>query len=368
MSVACALSASSPQAEEVAVADSIRKYRFLAKTARQKKEYDDAVRYYRSYLNYKSDDHKAFFFLGDILYHQNQYDQARMAFLQVVGLDSLHYNSNLRLYQLYAHSGHADSAAYHLERVVGLKPDNSDLRRKLGDLYRRDNQTAAAIGHYTHLVGTGYQERELSDLLAVLYEDRGDIALALQWRQHLQQQGTGEGAPQVKSLEDIVKLQIKTGDTKGAYENLTKLAALDSANSYSYYSQIAQLAEKNGDEAMWIEGLENMARVQSQDLETVSQLAAWHLKNTDDATARKWVNQGLEIDPANARLLIMQGGLLVNAGDEDGAIAAFEKAKADPAWEDIAQQRIWQLRPPETVEEKLKREFFGDSEESTGGD
>jgi hypothetical protein len=30
----------------------------------------------------------------------------------------------------------------------------------------------------------------------------------------------------------------------------------------------------------------------------------------------------------------------------------------------VAQQRIWQIRPPETEEEKLKREFFGGDEDA----
>ncbi len=36
-------------------------------------------------------------------------------------------------------------------------------------------------------------------------------------------------------------------------------------------------------------------------------------------------------------------------------------AMADQLWRDMAQQRIWQLRPPETEEEKAKRKFFGKS-------
>ncbi len=46
-------------------------------------------------------------------------------------------------------------------------------------------------------------------------------------------------------------------------------------------------------------------------------------------------------------------------GDEEEAIAAYEQAMADQLWRDMAQQRIWQLRPPET--EDAKREFFGKS-------
>ena len=36
-----------------------------------------------------------------------------------------------------------------------------------------------------------------------------------------------------------------------------------------------------------------------------------------------------------------------------------ERLKSDPRWEVVAQQRIWLIRPPETKEEKLKKDFFG---------
>ena len=49
------------------------------------------------------------------------------------------------------------------------------------------------------------------------------------------------------------------------------------------------------------------------------------------------------------------------------AVASFELARIDPNWEAVAQQRIWQIHPPETEEEKLRREFFGDSSTDGGG-
>jgi hypothetical protein len=57
----------------------------------------------------------------------------------------------------------------------------------------------------------------------------------------------------------------------------------------------------------------------------------------------------------------LKGDLHTRKGEEILAIAAYEIAKGDPVWQAVAQQRIWQLRPPETREEKLKREFFGNS-------
>jgi hypothetical protein len=40
-------------------------------------------------------------------------------------------------------------------------------------------------------------------------------------------------------------------------------------------------------------------------------------------------------------------------------------AMSDPAWERVAQQRIWKIHPPETEEEKLKREFFGGQDDES---
>ena len=61
---------------------------------------------------------------------------------------------------------------------------------------------------------------------------------------------------------------------------------------------------------------------------------------------------------------VLKGDLLVLQGDEEGALAAYEIAKGDPNWQDVAQQRIWQIRPPKTPEEEALEEFFGDPEQA----
>ena len=67
------------QAQEMATADSVRKYKFLAKTARGKKEYAEAIRYYTTLLQYNPNDLKAAFFLGDTLYRTRDFVGARTA-------------------------------------------------------------------------------------------------------------------------------------------------------------------------------------------------------------------------------------------------------------------------------------------------
>ena len=349
---------------EVAIADSIRKYKYYAKTARQNKEYDRAIGYYTTVLQYSPQELQAAYFLGQLYYKEKKdLDNARIALCRAVSIDSLHLNSNRLLYTIYQAVGEADSAALSLERVLLKKPSAAD-RLKLADLYRREGHNERAIVHYEQLVEagradtTGVEDAELIEILAVLHQELGQVDQALEWRKRQVEGGVG-GADQ---LESIVELQIETGDIEGAYESLVKLAKVDSQNTYSYYNRIASIASEEGDDTWRFKGLKGMVEADPKDLKSIAELVEGHQGRGEFALAKRWLRRGLKVNPEDGHLLLLKGDNLVREGDEEGAIAAFEKAKADPAWEKVAQQRIWQLRPPETEEEKLKRQFFGGEE------
>ncbi len=355
---------------EVAIADSIRKYKYYAKTARQNKEYDRAIGYYTTVLQYSPQELTAAYFLGQLYYEKKDstgariaLPQARIALRQAISIDSLHLNSNRLLYTIYQAVGEADSAALSLERVLRKKPDAAN-RRKLADLYRRGGHNERAIVHYKELVEaeredtTGVKDAELIEILAVLHQELGQVDQALKWRKRQVEGGTGG----VDQLESIVELKLKVGDVEGAYDTLLELAKVDSQNAYSYYNRIASIASEEGDDSRHIEGLKGMVEADPKDSESIAELVEWHQGRGEFASAKEWLGLGLKVNSEDAHLLLLKGDNLVKEGDEEGAIAAFEKAKADPAWEKVAQQRIWQLRPPETEEEKLKRQFFGGEE------
>lgn len=349
---------------EVAIADSIRKYKYYAKTARQNKEYDRAIGYYTTVLQYSPQELQAAYFLGQLYYKEKKdLDNARIALRRAVSIDSLHLNSNRLLYTIYQAVGEADSAALSLERVLRKKPDAAN-RRKLADLYRRGGHNERAIVHYKQLVEaeredtTGVEDAELIEILAVLHQELGQVVQALKWRKLQVEGGTGAA----DQLESIVELKLEVGDVEGAYDTLLELAKVDSQNAYSYYNQIASIASEEGDDTWRFEGLKGMVEADPKDLKSIAELVEWHQGRGEFASAKERLRRGLKVNPEDAHLLLLKGDNLVREGDEEGAIAAFEKAKADPAWEKVAQQRIWQLRPPETEEEKLKRQFFGGEE------
>ena len=356
---------------EVAIADSIRKYKYYAKTARTNKEYDRAIGYYTTLLQYSPQDLKAAYFLGQLYYEKKDstgariaLPQARIALRQAISIDSLHLNSNLLLYSIHKATDLPDSAAWSLERVLLKKPDAAKYRRELADLYRREGRNERAIVHYEQLVEaeredtTGVEDAELIEILAVLHQELGQVDQALEWRKRQVEGGTG-GADQ---LESIVELKLEVGDVEGAYDTLLELAKVDSQNAYSYYNRIASIASEEGDDPWRFKGLKGMVEADPKDLKSIAELVEWHQGRGEFAAAKERLRRGLKVNPEDAHLLLLKGDNLVREGDEEGAIAAFEKAKADPAWEKVAQQRIWQLRPPETEEEKLKRQFFGGEE------
>jgi lipopolysaccharide biosynthesis regulator YciM len=86
------------------------------------------------------------------------------------------------------------------------------------------------------------------------------------------------------------------------------------------------------------------------------------MKRNQFKLAEKWLDRGLEVDANSAQLLLLKGDLLHDSGSDTVAVSFYRRAMHDPVWERIAQQRIWNVIPPETEEEKLKKAFFGGSD------
>ncbi|MDA0334576.1 MAG: hypothetical protein O2782_05370 [bacterium] len=366
-----ALAATQTMAEGAA-ADSVRKYKFLGKAARDKSDHEDVVKYYTSLLSFESDYHLAYYYIARAHLALGRQEPAKEALLAAVALKPDHANTNLLLFQVYAAESKPDTAWLYLGRLVAADPKDDkyrEYRRTVADLSRRAGDVDAAIGHYeaiaTDAATPKALQQELYELLAMMYDDQGDAAHAIAWRQKLDSTG---GASNVESLAKMVELQIATQDYQGARSTLKTLTRIDSSSRYSHFVRIAELGDRAGDPAMRLEGLEGMARSQPKDLETVATIAQIHLNDDDLAAAGLWLQRGLKQVPADAQLRVLNGDLLMrNEAPEDKAIAEYEIALKDPNWAAVAQQRIWQIRPPETEEEKLRKAFFGHGNGRDGG-
>ena len=361
---------------EAARADSILKYRFLAKTARDKEDLDAALQYYREVVKYDPDYQRGHFYIGQILAGKGEDGAAKEAFLRSSALDSLHRNTHLGLYQVYMNESNPDSAWWALERVVRVKKRAEAYRayrRKLADLYRLRGGAEEAIVHYQALVGTalepGPEDRELIELIVSLDRELGQVDEALAWQERLLELGGGASgdatAKQVEALTAMVDLMVESGDVPAAMAKLRELAKLDERGRYSHYHRMHRLAGDSGDHDAEVLALQGMVSANPRDLESLSTLIEIYLNDQDEVRATRWITWGLKSNPHDPHLHLLHGDLLVLQGDEERALAAFEVAVADPAWQVVAQQRIWQIRPPETEEERLKRQFFGGDEDAT---
>jgi len=365
-------SAVEAQAEAVVKADSVKKYLFLGKTSRDKKDHQAVVDYYTELLKYQEPDRQtlSLFHIGRAHLALGAQAGAKVAFLEAAALDSAHVNTALSLYQIFSSESKPDSGWVFLKRLLEKKPNDTRLlrfRQALGDQHRRRANAEAALFHYEELANHRAIAAELravlTERIAVIYSDLGDAEAALAWRQRL----LGEtGTHQIETLRKMVDLQLETGDFDAAFATLRELTISDSAGRYSHYLRLAELGERRGDEDVRLVGLEGMAQVQPDDLENVATLVQFHIQAGDTDAAMQWIGKGLGRQSGHAHLLILRGDLLREAGKAEDAVASFESALADPNWEAVAQQRIWQIHPPETEEEKLRRQFFGS--DSSGDD
>ena len=342
-------------------------YGSMARTFWGNRDYASAAAFYARHLEHSVSDTTAWFYLGMSQYNLGNRRAAKAALLRAVALDSLNGDANLLLCRIYQEDSQPDSAAQSLERILVGAPDDHGVRRRLAEMCRALGRSREAIGHYEHIAASGEDDPKLLGSLVQLYEGV-DQNKAVEWQRRLVrrlQSGSttapaGDRTPADSEARNAeIELQLLMGDRTEALGTLMELARLDSSEGYLHYRRAARLALELGDEEARIEALRGMVRRDERDLGSIAQLAEWYLGRDQYSEAETWIDRGLGVDSTSAHLQVLRGDVLAQRGDEDEAISCFLKAQADPEWRAIAQQRIWQLRPPETAEEKLKRGFFG---------
>ena len=94
------VAATSQTVAQEAVTDSVRKYKFLGKSARDKSDHADAVDYYSRLLTFKSDYHLAHYYIARAQLALGDQAAAKVALLSAVALKPRHANTLLLLYQV----------------------------------------------------------------------------------------------------------------------------------------------------------------------------------------------------------------------------------------------------------------------------
>ena len=285
------------QDEAISKPDSVRKYRFLGKTSRDKDDHQAVVDYYTQLLKYQEPDRRTYYYIGRAHLGLGDQEEAKAAFLQASQLDSTHANTALSLYQIFAGESKPDSAWIFLDRLLTKRPNDPRLlgyERTLGDLFRRQSEPQEALAHYERLadhraVAKGTRA-ELVELIAVLYSDLGNAEAALAWRKRMLD---GSGTGQIETLRKMVDLQLETGDFKAAFKTLKKLTVADSAGRYSHFLRMSEIGERHSNDKIRLAGLVGMAKVQPDDLENVATLVQFHVQAENVDAAMRWIDRGL---------------------------------------------------------------------------
>ena len=283
-----------------ALADSIRKYRFMSHEAWDKGEIDSALNYFQHFVKYRPDQAYGHYFIGRIHFEKRNYEAAEAALLTAIAQDSLHINANLMLKSIYDADDKPNSAALNLERLLLAKPEDVKKRRELADSYRQQREVLRALSHYRHLAEADSNSIELLELLAVLNEDNMDLSKALGWRRRMlhrlrAQSSVGDApvpalrAQKLETMESVFKLQRRMGKHELAFETMSDLATEDPANRGSYYSRQAELAAGLGWHERRIQALERVVESDPDDLQSLTALAEWYLNQGETESARESV-------------------------------------------------------------------------------
>ena len=107
----------------------------LGVIAKNKREYDKAIEYYKKVMSLDDKYLDAYLDLGIIYYDQGQYDLEVENFLKATQLDQNNYDAYFYLGTAYEDKGLYDEAIVAYERALEIKPDDKDSLYYLSFLY-----------------------------------------------------------------------------------------------------------------------------------------------------------------------------------------------------------------------------------------
>ncbi len=344
-------------AEVDSVLEANKHYSF-AKEYDKNRMYEDAILQYQKSLSFRADNPNVHYDLANLLYRLERYQEAQQQCFQCLQIDSTFVLAHYLLALLWYEAANYDSAIIEFEKTMALDSSYTQIHRTLADLYSYKGLTEKALQQYLRAAEVGWsssQEENFQTLLYLgnLFANRGFLAEAIScYRYGL----TFKKDEQL--LEKLARLQLESGFYRGALDSYLSLAQTDTTND-RLFLKIADISVKLGATDRAIFALEKLAALRPTDPEPLSHLAEIYLQQGEFETAKTYIDRGLAVDQDNPHLYVLKGEYHKNKGAKKVALTYFKKALSDPTWGKYAQRMIWEIQPPLTEEEKLKREFFG---------
>lgn len=319
--------------------------------------HEDAIVQYQKSLAFRTDNPNVHYDLANLFFRLQRYEEAQQECLRSLEADSTFVLGHYLLALLWYNAADYDSAIVEFEKTIALDPSYKQIHQTLASLYVYRGLEEEALVQYLRAAEVAAElpreERfELFLHLGNLAAGKGFVAEAIScYRSAL----TCKKDEQVQ--EKLARLQSDSGFHRGALDAYLTLAGTDTTDD-QLYLKIADISVKLGAFDRAIFALEKLAALRPTDPEPLCHLAEIQLRRGESEAAKAYIDRGLAIAQDNLHLYVLAGEYHKNKGAKELALNSFKKALSDPTWGEYAQQMIWEIEPPLSEEEKLKREFF----------
>jgi tetratricopeptide (TPR) repeat protein len=334
-----------------------KKHYSFAKEYDKNRMHEDAILQYQKSLSFGADNPNVHYDLANLLYRLNRYREAQQQCLQCLQVDPTFVFAHYLLALLWYEVANYDSAIIEFEKTIALDPSYTQIHRTLANLYSYKGLGGKALQQYLRTAEVGdnssrAEEFQLFLHLGNLLANRDFLSEAISCYRHSLTLIKDE-----QLLEKLASLQLNNGLYHGALDSYLALTEGNITDD-QLFLKIADISVKLGVIDQAIFALKKLAALRPTDPEPFSHLAEIYLQQGQLETAKTYIDRGLTINQDNPRLYVLKGEYHKKKGAKGIALICFKKALSDSTWGRYAQQMIWEIQPPLTEEEKLKRKFF----------
>ncbi len=341
-------------AAQVDSVEEAKKHLSFGRQYEEVKMYDEAIRQYEKSINFDPSNALTHYLLGNLYYIKlEQPEKAKEAYKAAIGVDPFHSYSHYMLGRIYYQESKYDAAIVELEEAIKF---NSDIEEQaclaLGDLcaFRGDD---SALKYYLGAINLIYNDVRRFWTFAKLLDKNGYYEEAISAYRHVIELDPNHR----EALLRLAETQLKVQAYRGALDSYSKLAELDPENAH-YHIVMAQIYEQTEDTDGVLACLYNVVDIAPDNTDAIAKTAEICIDQNDLERAKRDIDRGLKIDSKDARFRVLNGEYYRAKGQDELAINELKRALSDPEWKDYAQGLIWEIKPPLSEEEKLKKEFF----------
>ncbi len=237
-----------------------------------------------------------------------------------------------QLAQAYIHAGKRDKALRALQDYEQRGGDATTAEKLRISAHLGSGDTEQALQHARALLDANPDSAELQTLVGDIYAHRGELTAARQHYQQALQQQPGHPA----AVTGLAALDVKAGKPDDAEQHYLSLVERQQHTADTLVA-LAQLAARRGDTKAMLKWLQQARDLDSGNLTSRLVLARYSLKQGDYTTAGLHTREALQIAPANADALLLEGKRLIALKNTEQAIEVLKKLNASAPQSPTAQ-------------------------------